>query len=113
MSTQEDKEESSPCNLIQTEDSGLVTDCVQEKVERPSSSQLGVFMGCSKIEMLEEFQSLEMKTSTSMRNSSRSQAPLYAPDIEGGEGALCTVENVGSQRLLRGIPCKNRPVDFR
>ena len=84
MSTQEDKEESSPCNLNQTEDSGLVTDCVQEKAEQPSSSQLGVFMDCSKIEMLEELQSLEMKTSTPMRNSSRSQTPLYAPAIEGG-----------------------------
>ena len=100
MSTQGDKEESSTCNLNLTEDSGLVTDCVQEKAERPSSSQLGVFMGCSKIEMLEEFQNLEMKTSTPMRNSSRSQTPLYAPAIEGGEGTLCTVENVGDHRLL-------------
>ena len=76
------------------------TDCVQEKAERPSAWQLLVFMGCSKIEMLEEFQSLEMKTSTPMRNSSRSQTPLYAPAIERGEGTLCTVENVGDHRLL-------------
>lgn len=57
-------------------------------------------MGCSKTEMSEEFQSLEMKSSTPMRNSSRSQSPLYAPAIEGGEGTLCTVENVGDHRLL-------------
>ena len=50
--------------------------------------------------MSEEFQSLEMKSSTPMRNSSRSQSPLYAPAIEGGEGTLCTVENVGDHRLL-------------
>ena len=78
-----------PCNLNQTEDSGLVTDCVQEKSEQSSSSQLGVFMGCSK----------EMKTSTPMRNLSRSQTPLYAPAIGRGEGTLCTVEDVGDHRL--------------
>ena len=85
MSTQDDMEESSPCNLNQTEDSGLVSYCLQDKAERPSTSQLGVFMGCSKTEMSEEFQSLEMKTSTPMRNSSRSQSPLYAPAIKGAK----------------------------
>ena len=55
MSIQDDKEESSPCNLNQTKDSGLVSYCLQDKAERPSSSRLGVFMGCSKTEMSEEF----------------------------------------------------------
>ena len=57
-------------------------------------------MGCSKTEMSEECQSIEMKTSTPMRNSSRSQSPLCAPAIEEGEGTLCTVENVDDNRLL-------------
>ena len=100
MSTQDDKEESSPCNLNQTEDSGLVSCCLQDKAEGPSTSQLGVFMGCSKTEMSEEFQSLEVKTNTPMRNSSRSQSLLYAPAIEEGEGTLCTLENVGDHFLL-------------
>ena len=90
MPTQDDKEESSPCNLNQTDDSGLVSYCLQDKAERPSTSQLGVFMGCSKTEMSEEFQSLEMKTSTPTRNSSRSQTHSTHQLLKGAK-ELCVL----------------------
>lgn len=45
MSTQDDKEESFPCNLNQTEDSGLVSYCVQDKAEKTILIAVGSIYG--------------------------------------------------------------------
>ena len=100
MTTLADTKECSLRDLKQTEDSGLVSTHLEEKAEKVSSPQLDAFMGCSKSQMPEEFQSLEMKTSTPVRSEPRSQTPLYATVSKEGEGTLCTVENVGDHRLL-------------
>lgn len=71
-----------------------------EQAEQASASTSGVFMGCSRTQLSEEFDSLQMTTSTPNKLVSRGQTPLYGLALKEDEGTVCTVENVGDHRLL-------------
>ena len=58
------------------ENPGIVPASLEE-AEEASASPSGVFMGCSRTQLSEEFDSLQMTTSTPNRLVSISQTPLY------------------------------------
>ena len=79
--------------------SGLETASIEE-AEQASASTSGVFMGCNRTQLSEEFNSLQMTTSTPTKLASRSQTSLYCLASKDGEGTVCTVENMGDHRLF-------------